>query len=105
MRAINDEETIAEMNRKLEELEDKLIRLQASTAAVEYLIKKGKPLGEALEAIKDELQPKMYRLSKEVADRLKPEQAVGHGDHTGSNPVGGGSIPPRPAKKEIKDGN
>lgn len=74
IKPINDEATLAEMKQKLLDLEDRFVRLQARTAAVEYLIKKGKPLGEKISALKDELQPKMYRLSKEVTDKLKPQE-------------------------------
>ena len=57
-----------ELNERLTKLEEEIITLKAQMAAVDYLLAGKDKVMELVASTQD----KMYRLSKEVTDKLKP---------------------------------
>lgn len=65
---MNTEEAYKQLEKRVSKLEDEILILKTQIRALEYIMAKE----EKSSSIVDEVQEKMYRLSKEVTERLKP---------------------------------
>lgn len=58
------------MYKRVEDLEDTLVSIQAQLNAIEYLALPKEKVGRFVEDVQD----KMYRISKDITEKLKPDK-------------------------------
>jgi vacuolar-type H+-ATPase subunit I/STV1 len=61
---------IIDQGQKLQELEERFISLEAQLNALEYLTRPKEKVGRFVEDVQD----KMYRISKDITEKLKPQE-------------------------------